>query len=252
MVPPEEIKPIIEKIISNFITEYCNNKHITIGLNAIREILTRMPLALDESQIEYLVAFRSFRNSSVVNATKSLINYFRDVCPQLLPKKFRGRFTKDDGDNRKEDFVFGRSKLNYDIDGIDLLAKHLGYEDGSSLTMNKVLTDEDFKLIKKLKLKEALKHVVKDKQTIKKEEQGEEDKDEDQSLEYESGEELEDEDDEEGEIDLDGDDIDDSNDLQDDSDIEEDDEEVEDDDEESEDQQQQDDSDSPIEDEELS
>ena len=243
MVPPEEIKPIIEKIISNFITEYCNNKHITIGLNAIREILTRMPLALDESQIEYLVAFRSFRNSSVVNATKSLINYFRDVCPQLLPKKFRGRFTKDDGDNRKEDFVFGRAKLNYDIDGIDLLAKHLGYEDGTSLTMNKVLTDEDFKLIKKLKIKEAIKHVVKDKQTIKKEEQGEEDKD-DQSQEYESGEEIEDEDDEEGEIDLDGEDIDDSNDLQDDSDIEDDDEEAEDDDEESEQE--------PIEDEESS
>lgn len=81
LVPPEEIKPIIEKIITNFITEYCNNKHITIGLNSIREILLRMPLALDEAQIEYLVNFRTFRNSSVVSAAKSLINYFRDVCP---------------------------------------------------------------------------------------------------------------------------------------------------------------------------
>ena len=94
LVPPEEMKPIIEKIISNYITEYCNNQHITIGLNAIREILLRMPLALDEAQIEYLVAFRSFRNSSVVNSARSLINYFRDVCPNLLPKKYRGRFTK--------------------------------------------------------------------------------------------------------------------------------------------------------------
>lgn len=94
LVPPEEVKPIIEKIITNFITEYCQNQHITIGLNTIREILTRMPLALDESQIEYLVQFRSFRNASVVSAAKSLINYFRDVCPNLLPRKFRGRFTK--------------------------------------------------------------------------------------------------------------------------------------------------------------
>ena len=93
LVPPEEVKPLIEKIISNFITEYCDNQHIVIGLNTIREILTRMPLALDESQIEYLVQFRTFRNASVVNAAKSLINYFRDVCPNLLPKKFRGRFT---------------------------------------------------------------------------------------------------------------------------------------------------------------
>lgn len=46
LVPPETIKPIIERIISNFVTEYCQNQHITIGLNAIREILLRMPLAL--------------------------------------------------------------------------------------------------------------------------------------------------------------------------------------------------------------
>jgi protein SDA1 len=49
LVPPEEMKPVIDKIISNYITEYCGNQHITIGLNAIREILTRMPLALEES-----------------------------------------------------------------------------------------------------------------------------------------------------------------------------------------------------------
>lgn len=52
LVPPEEIKPVIEKIITNFVTEYCGNQQITIGLNSIREILARMPLALDESQIE--------------------------------------------------------------------------------------------------------------------------------------------------------------------------------------------------------
>lgn len=49
LVPPEEIKPVIEKIINNYVTEYCPNQHITIGLNTIREILQRMPLALDES-----------------------------------------------------------------------------------------------------------------------------------------------------------------------------------------------------------
>jgi protein SDA1 len=47
LVPPEDIKPIIEKIINNYVTDYCSAQHITIGLNATREILTRMPLALD-------------------------------------------------------------------------------------------------------------------------------------------------------------------------------------------------------------
>ena len=49
LVPPETLRPVIEKIISNFVTEYCHNQHITAGLNAVREILSRMPLALDES-----------------------------------------------------------------------------------------------------------------------------------------------------------------------------------------------------------
>jgi protein SDA1 len=49
LIPPETLKPIIERIISNYVTEYCNNQHITVGLNTIREILMRMPLALDES-----------------------------------------------------------------------------------------------------------------------------------------------------------------------------------------------------------
>ncbi len=65
-----------------------------------------MPLALEESQIEYLVEFRTFKNSSVVAAAKSLVNYFRDVCPHMLPKKFRGRFTKidEDGGNHQDNF----------------------------------------------------------------------------------------------------------------------------------------------------
>jgi protein SDA1 len=49
LIPPETLKPIIERIISNYVTEYCNNQHITVGLNTIRDILMRMPLALDES-----------------------------------------------------------------------------------------------------------------------------------------------------------------------------------------------------------
>lgn len=123
LVPPETIKPVIERIISNYVTEYCNNAHITIGINAIREILMRMPLALDPDQIEYLCLFRSFRNKSVSAAAKSLVNYFRDVCPELLPKKMRGRFAVIDEDNEKANIVFGAQKLHRDIEGIDLLKK---------------------------------------------------------------------------------------------------------------------------------
>jgi len=66
-----------------------------------------MPLALDEGQIEYLCLFRTFKHKSVSAAAKSLINYFRDVCPELLPKKMMGRFTTIDEDNSKANFMFG-------------------------------------------------------------------------------------------------------------------------------------------------
>ena len=116
LVPPENIKPIIERIINNYVTEYCSAQHIVIGLNAIREILQRMPLALNEAQIEYLIQFKANKNSSVRAAAKALVNFFRDVCPHMLPKKFIGRFTKIDETNNE--LVYGDRKAATNVDGI--------------------------------------------------------------------------------------------------------------------------------------
>ena len=50
-------------------------------------------------------------------AAKSLINYFRDVCPQLLPKKYAGRFTVIE---TKEAPVYGQRAMATTVDGIEL------------------------------------------------------------------------------------------------------------------------------------
>ena len=143
LVPPEEIKPVTEKIINNYVTEYCDNAHITIGINAIREILSRMPLALDAAQIEYLVQFNHFKkNASVRMAGKSLVNFFRDVCPQLLPKKYIGRFTKIDESNKLENMVYGERRMVRGIDGVELL------KEGMDVAAQRILTDEDYKKIR--------------------------------------------------------------------------------------------------------
>ena len=143
LVPPEEIKPITERIINNYVTEYCDNSHITIGINTIREILSRMPLALDAAQIEYLVQFNHFkRNASVRSAGRSLVNFFRDICPQLLPKKYIGRFTKIDESNKLENMVYGERRMAKGIDGIELL------NEGADAATTRILTDEDFKKIR--------------------------------------------------------------------------------------------------------
>ena len=87
----------------------------------------------------------------MVAAAKSLVNFFRDVCPNLLPKKFRGRFTKVDEDNARESLVFGRQKVSFGIDGLDLLQKAEGGE--GNLATQRLLDQEDLKRLKILKLR---------------------------------------------------------------------------------------------------
>jgi len=148
LVPPENVKPIIDKLISNYITEQCNNQHITCGINCIREILMRMPLALDEEQIEYLCLFRTFRNKSVAAAAKGLVNYFRDVCPELLPKKMRGRFNAIDDTNEKSNLAFGSQRISKNIEGIELLMKAEQIEEGVNLAAADIMDDKTLKKIK--------------------------------------------------------------------------------------------------------
>jgi protein SDA1 len=49
MVPPDVVKPILTSVLTHFATDFADNKFIVIGLNAIREMLVRMPFLLDES-----------------------------------------------------------------------------------------------------------------------------------------------------------------------------------------------------------
>lgn len=107
-----------------------------------------MPLALSEDEIEYLCNFRTMKVKAVSAAAKSLINYFRDVCPELLPKKMRGRFTEIDEDNQKQNMVFGAQKLNYDIDGLNLLKKAEKIDPSVNLAADRVLDDKALKKIK--------------------------------------------------------------------------------------------------------
>jgi|LauGreDrversion4_2_1035121.scaffolds.fasta_scaffold122711_3 hypothetical protein len=57
--------------------------------------------------------------------------------------------------------VYGKQKVSYGIDGIELLEKAEGLEPGS-LALTRVLNDEDLRKIRLLKLKNAVKHVTKE------------------------------------------------------------------------------------------
>ena len=85
----EDVKDIIGTIVDNLVSEHCPPEFITMGLNTVREIALRMPQVLDKDELSYLVQFREYKNKYVGIAAKSLINLYRDVNPDLLPKKFK-------------------------------------------------------------------------------------------------------------------------------------------------------------------
>lgn len=97
-----------------------------------------------------MVDFRQNKNKSVRAAAKSLINFFRDVCPQLLPKKYVGRFTEI---VERDEPVYGQQKLAFNVEGIELLKQ------GEGIVTERFLTDDDLKRIRILKLRKAVRQV---------------------------------------------------------------------------------------------
>ena len=76
-------------IANNFITERNTSEVIAVGLNAIREICARCPLAMSEDLLGDLVQYKTYKDKAVSTAAKSLIQLFRIKNPQMLARKDR-------------------------------------------------------------------------------------------------------------------------------------------------------------------
>ena len=60
-------------------------------LNAIREICARCPLVMNAELLHDLVDYRSSKQKSVMMAARSILQLYRVVNPELLPRKERVR-----------------------------------------------------------------------------------------------------------------------------------------------------------------
>jgi len=97
---------------------------MAIGLNSIREITKRCPLAIDEPLLRDLAEYKSYKEKSVMMAARSLIQLYRTIHPELLHKKDRGRPTEANaeilatglkyGEENAKDFVAGAEALEVD------------------------------------------------------------------------------------------------------------------------------------------
>ncbi|XP_032425762.1 protein SDA1 homolog [Xiphophorus hellerii] len=119
LVPPEVIEPVIMTIANNFVTDRNSGEVMTVGINAIREVAGRCPLAINEDLLQDLTQYKTHKDKNVMMSARGLIQLFRNLNPQLLQKKDRGRPTeaskeakiKDYGDLEAKDYIPGAEVL---------------------------------------------------------------------------------------------------------------------------------------------
>ncbi|XP_014481639.1 PREDICTED: protein SDA1 homolog [Dinoponera quadriceps] len=119
LLPPDVLEPVLKTLVNNFVTERNSADVMAIGLNTVREICTRCPLAMNRDLLEDLTRYKQYRERSVMMAARSLIGTFRRIMPDLLHKKDRGRPTEANvvieapkyGEVRASEFVPGAEVL---------------------------------------------------------------------------------------------------------------------------------------------
>jgi protein SDA1 len=62
-----------------------------MGINVIREIALKNSDILNEDLVQYISTYYEYKNRNVSTAAKGFINVVRDLSPELLERKYRGR-----------------------------------------------------------------------------------------------------------------------------------------------------------------
>ncbi|THY21404.1 SDA1-domain-containing protein [Aureobasidium pullulans] len=91
LVPPDALEPLVQKIANEFVSEAAASEVASAGLNAIREICVRQPLAMNETLLQDLVEYRKSKDKGVMMAAKGLLSLYREVGPEMLRRRDRGK-----------------------------------------------------------------------------------------------------------------------------------------------------------------
>ncbi|XP_076844981.1 protein SDA1 homolog isoform X2 [Brachyhypopomus gauderio] len=148
LVPPEVVQPVIMSIANNFVTDRNSGEVMTVGINAIKEIVARCPLSMSEDLLQDLAQYKTHKDKNVVMSARGLIQLFRDLNPHMLHRKDRGRPTEASTEARIQDY--GELDVKDYIPGAEVLdveeeeAKGDEDEDGwESVSMSESEEDED-------------------------------------------------------------------------------------------------------------
>ncbi|KAL2132209.1 hypothetical protein VTI74DRAFT_4096 [Chaetomium olivicolor] len=124
LVPPDVIEPLVVKIANEFVSEASASEVAAAGINAIREVAMRQPLCMTETLLQDLVMYQRSKDKGVVMAAKGLQSLYREVYPELLQKKYRGKeATMGLRSGAVKQRKFGEEEEG-GIEGIELLEKY--------------------------------------------------------------------------------------------------------------------------------
>ena len=118
-MPPDVLEPIIRKIADEFVSEGVASEVATAGLNSIREICSRAPLAMNETLLQDLTEYKGSKDKGVMMGARSLIGLYREVAPEMLKRKDRGKVATMSAKDRDQ-LRFGEETPGT-IEGLELL-----------------------------------------------------------------------------------------------------------------------------------
>lgn len=123
LVPPDALEPLVLKIANEFVSEAAAAEVAAAGLNAIREICVRQPLAMTETLLQDLVQYRKSKDKGVMMAAKGLLSLYREVGADMLKKRDRGKnATMGIRSGELQFHKFGEQEAG-GIEGLELLEK---------------------------------------------------------------------------------------------------------------------------------
>lgn len=123
LVPPDVLEPLVQKIANEFVSEAAAAEVASAGINAIREVCVRQPLAMNDTLLQDLVMYRKSKDKGVMMAAKGLLSLYREVGADMLKKRDRG---KDAAmglrSGRRKEQRFGEEVVG-EIEGLELLER---------------------------------------------------------------------------------------------------------------------------------
>lgn len=144
LVPSDVLHPILRGLADTFVSERSSPMSMAAGINAIRAICSRVPLAILDEENENLpkgeqdapllldlVQYKNSKDKGVVMAARSLITLYREVQPSLLHKRDRGKAASEavQRGSATTAAAYGEHMYATGVDGVELLGKRFEDEE---------------------------------------------------------------------------------------------------------------------------